>query len=98
MVELGQDLTFYRKAPQDLVRVGATLKYLDRDLLLKLSISSFAKIKCSHAAPTELSGNYIGANSFANPIRLFASKPRRGEFSELFQSIRIAREKDFSLA
>src|ERR1041385_9300066 len=98
MVKLGQDLAFYRKASQDLVRIGATLKYLNRDLLFKLSISSFAQINCSHAAATELSNNYISANSFANPIRLLAPEPRRGGFSELFQGIGITREKNFSLA
>ena len=98
MVKLGQDLTFYGKAPQDLVRIGATLKYLDRDLLLKLSVGSFAKINCSHAPATELPDNYVSANSFANPIRLVAPEPCRGEFSELFQSIGITCEKGLSLA
>src|SRR2546421_10581928 len=98
MVELGQNLTFYRKAPQDLVRIGATLKYLDRELLLKLSVSSFAKIDCSHAAAAELSDNYVSTNSFAHPIWLLAPEPRRGEFSELFKSIGITCEKGLSLA
>ena len=97
MVELGQDLAFYRKASQDLVRVGATLKYLNRDLLFKLSISSLAKINCSHAAAAELSDNYLSANSFANPIRLLAPEPGCGEFSELFQSIGITCKKGLRL-
>jgi hypothetical protein len=98
MVQLGQDPAFYREASQNLVRVGATLKYLNRDLLFKPPVSSFAKVNCSHAAATELSDNYVSANSFANPIRLLAPKPCRSEFSELFQGIGITREKDFSLA
>src|SRR5690242_15361001 len=97
MVELGQDLAFYRKSSQDLVRVGATLKYLNRDLLFKLPISSFAKINCSHAAATELSDNCISANSFPNPLRLLGPEPRRSKFSKLLQRIGITCEKDFSL-
>jgi hypothetical protein len=98
MVELSQNLTFYRKAPQNLVRIRATLKYLDRDLLLKLSISSFAKINCSHAAATELFDNYVSADSFAYPIWLLGPESGCGEFSELFQGIRIACKKGLSLA
>src|SRR5262245_1336625 len=97
MIEFGQYSTLYRKAPQDLIRIRATLKYFDCDLLLKLSIGSFAKINCSHASATELSDNYVGANSFAHPTRLFAPEPGRGEFSELFQSIRITGKKGLSL-
>src|SRR5690349_19029270 len=98
MVELSQDLAFYRKSSQDLVRVRATLKYLNRDLLFKLSISSFAKINCTHTAAAELSDNYISANSFPNPLRLLAPEPRCSKFSKLFQRIGITCEKDFSLA
>src|SRR5207249_9939968 len=48
MIEPGQDLAFRSKTPQDLSRVGASIQYLDRNLFLKLTISTLRQKYCAH--------------------------------------------------
>src|SRR4029077_19778041 len=50
MIELCQDLTLRSESAQDLSSVRASIQYLDRDLFLKLTISTLGQENCAHSA------------------------------------------------
>src|SRR5436190_4208427 len=61
MVEPGQDLAFRSEAAQDLSRVGGSIQYLDRNLFLKLTISTLRQKNCAHPTTAKFTNDDIRA-------------------------------------
>src|SRR5690349_10372932 len=96
MLEIGHDLPFDPKTSQYFIGICASFKDLDRDTLLKLSISTLGKINCAHPAAPEFSYDGIGADSFSDTVAFVVPKTRRCKLCEFFEGRGIAGEELFS--
>ena len=65
MIEPGQDLAFRSETAQDLSRVRASIQYLDRDLFLKLTISTLCQENCAHSAAAKFTDDDIRAHALS---------------------------------
>src|SRR5262245_6755609 len=69
MIEFGQDLAFRSETAQDLSRVGASIQYLNRNLFLKLTISTLCQENCAHPTAAKLTDDDIRAYALSAPRR-----------------------------
>src|SRR5262249_19536799 len=65
VVEPGQDLAFRSETAQDLSRVCASIQYLDRNLFLKLTISTLSQKYGAHPAAAKFTNDDIRAHTLS---------------------------------
>jgi hypothetical protein len=97
MIEARQDSPLSLKAPQNFVRIGASLKELDRDFFLELSVRSVCQVDSAHSTPAKLTNNLIGSNP--SPGRLWRRRPRechRGVIREIVKASGRLRQERFN--
>ena len=65
VIEPGQDLAFRPEPAQDLSGVGASIQYLDRNLFLKLTISTLSQKNCAHPTAAKFTDDDIRAHALS---------------------------------
>src|SRR5436190_4672446 len=97
MIEPGQDLAFRSKPAQDLSRVGASIQYLDRDLFLKLTISTLRKKNCAHPAAAKFTYDDIRAHTVSAARWSFLPESGGRVLRAIFEAVRTLAKKRLRL-
>ena len=93
MIEISQNLPLIAKTAQHFVSICSTLKYFDRDQLLKLPIGSLPEIDCAHASATQFFDDGVSADPFANPVLFVLIEACPSKLCQLFEDRSIAGEE-----
>jgi hypothetical protein len=68
MFERSENLALVTESTDDEVRVHPALDELDRDALLELTIGTFCEIDGTHASASDLAGQLVDTDLFAEEV------------------------------
>src|SRR5436190_20570504 len=87
VIEPGQDLAFLSETAQDLSRVGASIQYLDRNLFLKLTVSTLRQKNCAHPTAAKFTGDDIRAHALSAARRSLLPKSGGCVVGAIFEAV-----------
>src|SRR5256886_4049241 len=95
VIEPGQDLAFRSETAQDLSRVGASIQYLDRNLFLKLTISTLRQKYCAHPTAAKFTDDDIRAHALSAARRSLLPESGGCVVGAIFEAVGTILKKRF---
>src|SRR5262249_21378582 len=97
MIEPCQDLTFCLEAAQNFSGIRSSTQYFDRDLFLKLAISSFCQENCAHSASAKFTDDYIRSDALSDARRPLLPESGGGVLGAIFKAVGVLVQKRLRL-